>query len=176
MNARDPLALALSALAERAARAETRERELEAELAGVRAERAHAQGAAEHIRGLTGVEQPVAVVVADGTRENAERIRKSGPRVPTMLSGMDAIAVALKRSPVALTLTELTDAVKELGWHPETDNPERAVRAAGNRLRKKDTDFDYYSRRWLYRPLHAGHLPPRLGGVGEFIDGESDGP
>jgi hypothetical protein len=85
-------------------------------------------------------------------------------------AGMEAVEIALKESPVPLTVRELTEAVRRLGWTPDTEYPERAVRAAGNRLRAKNRDFAYVSKHFIYRPRHIVERP----GQTPFLRGEAD--
>jgi len=153
MNASTTLENALRELQLRKHEAQERENKLGVQLQAARTEREHADAAIEHIMKLTGQ------VAEDGTRENAERIadlnRRTAPGAP---AGMDAVEAALKRSPVPLTLEQLTAAVAELGWHPNTDEPERAVRAAASRLRAKRNQFVYASKKWAYLPNHFDQL------------------
>lgn len=69
---------------------------------------------------------------------------------------MEAVDQAVKSAPNGLTLPELTRIVQKMGWEPDTNQPERSVRSAANRLRKRDKGFVYEKKRWYYRPLPYG--------------------
>jgi hypothetical protein len=74
---------------------------------------------------------------------------------PSKLRAIDAIAQAVRSSVEGLTLPELTEQVAALGFRPDSDQPERAVRASANRLRERNPDFDFVGKRYIYRPDHA---------------------
>jgi hypothetical protein len=152
-------------LEERERAAAERVAELESELAAASGELADARGARLRIERLAGIDRP-----RGAAPPAPEKVPVNGNRP----EGMEAVAIALKGSDKPLTLDELTDAVADLGWRPQTDQPRRAVRAAANRLRHKGADFDFIAKRFAYMPRHADQLPPRLAGVGNFTEPESD--
>jgi hypothetical protein len=156
MNATDPLNVALEALRSRAEAARKQTQELETRLAKSRAELEHAEGAIDHIQRLI---RPAGPAPDEPTNGSGSDEQKQALLNAVMgLSGMEAVELALRQSPRPLTLTELTEAVRRLGWSPDTDNKERAVRAAANRLRHKDPSFGYIAKHWVHRPRH---LPQR---------------
>jgi hypothetical protein len=146
----DPLHAVIPVLKERERHAAERVDQLQNQLEAARTELADARGAREQIERLAGIDRP-----APPTDEKPW----SRARHPEAPEGQEAVRTALMESPKPLGLFELTASVAKLGWFPQTDEPERAVRAAANRLRKKDSDFDYVDRRFIYRPRHVVERP-----------------
>jgi hypothetical protein len=155
-SAADPLHAVIPVLQERQQVAANRVGELEKELASAREELEDATEALSRIERLAGIDRPAPPTDAKPW---------SRARHPEAPEGSEAVRTALMESPKPLPLPELWDAVRKLGWIPQTDEPERAVRAAANRLRKKDSDFDYVDRRFIYRPRHVVDRP----GQGAFL-------
>jgi hypothetical protein len=52
--------------------------------------------------------------------------------------GMEAVRLVVTESPVPLSVTQITEEVVRRGWHPNSENPETAVRAGIKRLRAAD--------------------------------------
>jgi hypothetical protein len=124
--------------------------------------------AIEGIEGLTGAEDNGATDTLQQVTEAIQQTVKESRNLRTIqtgrayggrkLAGIAAVERALKAAPTGLTLTALTTAVRDLGWVPDTPQKERAVRAAANRLREKDSDFDYVDKIFIYKPKHAGTM------------------
>lgn len=169
----DALQAVIPVLKERERRAALRVEQLKDQMNAASDELADARGALAHIERLAGLNRPAPP--PDRATVSAQPWLRRDPNGPAP-EGLEAVAAVLQQSPKPLTLAELTEAVAQLGWRPETDKPERAVRAAANRLRKKSVDFEYRDKKFAYMPRHRDQLPPMLAGVGDFTDPEDDRP
>lgn len=104
--------------------------------------------AIEGIEGLLGLHESSLAPSANGAGPTARPRRASTPQGPR---GIEAVRQILIEGPW-LTPAELARALQERGWGPESNDPESAVRAAANRLRRRDPRFDLRNGRYGYRP------------------------
>lgn len=109
------------------------------------------------VRGLEAVlpdEEPEPIVTVGG-----ETMQRSGPAPGSVREdgsprGEAAVAIVLREAGSSgLTNPELTEEVMRRGWSPDSEDPAAAVRAAANRLRKKDANFVFENRHFVYRPV-----------------------
>lgn len=167
MSDLDALETVIPILHAREMQAEQRVEAAGEELEAARAEHRDARVARESVERLAGIEQAPAEVETPPERQPSGSAPKTyGP------GGMEAVAIALRQSPHPLTLKDLTEAVAQLGWRPDTPLPERAVRAAAARLRRKENDFDFIGKKFVYRPRHI----VEVSGQSTFLRGPEDDP
>lgn len=167
MSDLDALETVIPILHAREKQAERRVDAARQELEAATSEHRDAQVARESVERLAGIEQAPAEAETPPERQPSGSAPKTyGP------AGMEAVAIALRESPHPLTLEALTEAVARLGWKPDTPLPDRAVRAAAARLRRKEADYDFIAKKFAYLPRHRDQLPTRLSGVAQFTDGE----
>lgn len=142
---------------------------LKSKLEGAEDEVRNIDMALKGIKGLVGggaKSAPLAELPASSLNGASHRNRVAGslPARSREPRGMDAIAVVLTNAvEEGLTLGELTQELDRRGWLPKTEEPQNAVRASANRLRRKDRRFVFEGGRFAFRP-HRQTLEPEGGG------------
>jgi hypothetical protein len=172
-NYTEEIAAVLPRLASRRTKALERLEEGEAIVNAARQELDAVDAATESIERLLG-QSANGAAPAPSASSAVEITARAGPSVSgrhgrprrstSGVLGWQAVEQVLRAAPTGLTLDELAARVATLGYRPETDKPVRAVRAAANRLRERNHDFDYIAKRYVYRPQHvdaAGRLIER---------------
>jgi len=124
------------------------------------------------IEGITGLipRSHVEDVEANVNRNGVIRVQGESTEIYSVkpkLTAMEAIAQAIRSSATGLTLSELTEAVAHLGFRPQSDQPDRAVRASANRLRDRDHNYGFVQKRYVYLPHHRLSPGEPLQAMGE---------
>jgi hypothetical protein len=101
-------------------------------------------------------DRPLTSAVPVGSTNGASP-KGSGPR------GEAAVATVLREAgPTGLTPLALTAALAHRGWAPNSEHPENAVRAAANRLRKKDSSIGFVDGKYFHRFVSASVGQPSV--------------